>query len=79
MATHSSVLAWRISWTEEPGRPQSMASIRVRHDLVTKPNQTEKRYVSFAQYVLSIGSVLPGNEGRMGEQNDAIDLVCIFP
>ena len=33
MATHSSILAWRIPWTEEPGRPQSMGSQRVRHDL----------------------------------------------
>ena len=32
MATHSSVLAWRISWTEEPGRLQSMGSQRVIHD-----------------------------------------------
>ena len=32
MATHSSILAWRISWTEEPGRPQSMNSQRVEHD-----------------------------------------------
>ena len=29
MATHSSVLAWRIPWTEEPGRLQSMGSLRV--------------------------------------------------
>ena len=32
MATHSSILAWRIPWTEEPGRPQSMGSQRVRQD-----------------------------------------------
>ena len=32
MATHSSVLAWRISGTEETGRLQSMRSHRVRHD-----------------------------------------------
>ena len=32
MATHSSILAWRIPWTEEPGDLQSMASQRVRHD-----------------------------------------------
>ena len=31
-ATHSSVLAWRIPWTEEPGRLQSMGSQRVGHD-----------------------------------------------
>ena len=32
MATHSSVLAWKIPWTEEPGRLQSMGSQRVGHD-----------------------------------------------
>ena len=32
MATHSSVLAWRITWAEEPGRLQSMGSKRVGHD-----------------------------------------------
>ena len=31
-ATHSSILAWRIPWTEEPGRLQSMVSQTVRHD-----------------------------------------------
>ena len=30
--THSSILAWRIPWTEEPGRLQSMGLQRVRHD-----------------------------------------------
>ena len=32
MATHSSTLAWKILWTEEPGRLQSMGSQRVGHD-----------------------------------------------
>ena len=32
MATHSSILAWRIPWIEEPGRLQSTGSQRVRHD-----------------------------------------------
>ena len=32
MANHFSILAWRIPWTEEPGRLQSMRSQRVRHD-----------------------------------------------
>ena len=32
MATHSSILAWRILWTEEPGGLQSMRPHRVRHD-----------------------------------------------
>ena len=32
MATHSSILAWKIPWMEEPGRLQSMGSQRVGHD-----------------------------------------------
>ena len=35
MATHFSILAWRIPWTEDPGRLQSMGSQKVRHDWVT--------------------------------------------
>ena len=36
MTTHSSILAWKIPWTEEPGELQSNGSQRVRHDRVTK-------------------------------------------
>ena len=36
MATHSSILAWKIPWTEESGGLQSMELQRIRHDLVTK-------------------------------------------
>ena len=35
MATHSSTVTWKILWTEEPGRLQSMGSLRVGHDWVT--------------------------------------------
>ena len=35
MTTHSSILAWKIPWTEEPGRLQSMGSQRVRHNWAT--------------------------------------------
>ena len=35
MATHSSTLAWKIPWTEEPGRLQSVGSLRVGHDWAT--------------------------------------------
>ena len=35
MATHSITLAWKIPWTEEPGKLQSMGSLRVGHDRVT--------------------------------------------
>ena len=39
MANRSSILFWEIPWTGEPGGLQSMASQRVRHDLVTKQQQ----------------------------------------
>ena len=38
MATHSSTLAWKIPWTEEPGGLQPMESQRVGNDLATKPH-----------------------------------------
>ena len=36
MATHSSILAWKIPWTEEPDRLRVMGLQRVRHDCATK-------------------------------------------
>ena len=39
MATHSSILAWEIPWTEEPGVLQSMGSQRVRHNLAIQQQQ----------------------------------------
>ena len=41
MATHSSILAWGIPWTEEPGRLQPMGLQRVRHDLVTQQQHSD--------------------------------------
>ena len=41
MATHSSILAWRIPWTEEPGELQSIGLQRVRDDIASK-QQTGK-------------------------------------
>ena len=43
MATHTSILAWRIPRTEEPGRLQSIGSQRVRHDWAAKHNTTPLR------------------------------------
>ena len=40
MATHSSILAWKIPWTEEPEGLQSMGPQRVRHDLTTEHTHT---------------------------------------
>ena len=38
MATHSSILAWKILWTEKPGGLQSMGVTRVGYNLATKPH-----------------------------------------
>ena len=45
-ATHSSILAWRISWTEEPGWLQSMDSQRVWHNWASSPVQVMSEYYS---------------------------------
>ena len=50
MVTHSSILAWRIPWTEEPGRLQSMGSHK----------STKERDDDDAMLVLSLGRVEPG-------------------
>ena len=46
MATHFSILAWEIPWTEEPGRLQSRGVTRVTHDLATKqpPRSTSVKW-----------------------------------
>ena len=41
MATHSSILAWKTQWTEEPGGLQSTVSQRVRYDFLTNSTNTQ--------------------------------------
>ena len=41
LASHSSILAWRLPWTKESGRLQSIESQRIGHDLVTEQQQQE--------------------------------------
>ena len=45
MATHSSVLAWKIPWTEEPGGLHSMGSQKVRHDWATNTHTDMHTYM----------------------------------
>ena len=47
VATHSSIFAWRIPWTEEPDRLQSMGSQRVRRDSATSLLADQKTYMNF--------------------------------
>ena len=58
MATHSSILAWKISWPEESGGLWPLGSQRVRHDLVTKQKQQVEAYLKPVCAVLS-GHDLP--------------------
>ena len=51
MATHSNILAWEISPTEEPGGVQSVGAQRVRRDLVTKQQQQIHKCIYIYLYV----------------------------
>ena len=53
MAIHSSILVWRIPWTEEPGGLQSMGSQRVRQDLMTEHTH---RYISLSRNIKNIST-----------------------
>ena len=51
MASHSSVLAWRILWTEEPGGPQSLGSERVGHDWATTAQENQREAVRVSKSI----------------------------
>ena len=55
MATHSGILAWKISWTEKPGGLQSMGLQRVGHDWATNTNAL------FINYLINLKSVHTGS------------------
>ena len=52
MATHSSILAWRVPWTEEPGGLQSLGLQRVRHNLMTQHSTKNARGPLYSCIVL---------------------------
>ena len=54
MAPHSSTLAWKIPWTEEPGRLQSMGSQRVGHDWATSLSLSQLSLFSVLNVILSL-------------------------
>ena len=54
MATCSSVLVWKFPWTEEPARPQSMGSQRVRRDWVTEHTPTDIKTLRPRKYIFVI-------------------------
>ena len=57
MASHSSILARRISWTEELGGLQSMGSQKIRHDWMTEHSSTHNCNL-LSKYVISVSSAL---------------------
>ena len=63
MATHSSILAWEMPWTEEPGELQSMGSQRVGHDWATKRERQVVQRLSMRDVSVSVfeGYYLWGN------------------
>ena len=52
IATHSSILAWRIPWTEEPGGLQFMELQRAGHDLATKPSSFYEQKLFLLNHIM---------------------------
>ena len=79
MATHSSTIAWKIPWTEEPGRIQSMGSQKVGHDWATSLSYTHtcnlKYYEAHLNYsklhtiLMDNGRNQRGTKERLDEAN----------
>ena len=57
MATHSNILAWRIPWTEENGRLQSMQSQRIGHGWVTNTFIVKWIFWSFLRFIIEVFSI----------------------
>ena len=73
-ATHSSTLAWRIPWTEEPGGLQSMRSQRAGHDGATK----RSTYADHVRLVTVTASREAGRETEIGMERQGIWNVSMF-
>ena len=64
MVTHSSTLAWKIPWTEEPDRPQSMGLQRVGHDWAPSPAQMSHKRSRGESHVGRVGNGVLGLKGE---------------
>ena len=62
VATHPTILAWNISWTEEPGRLQFMGSPRVGHDWVTERSTPQEHKLCLLNTVSLTPSTFPGTQ-----------------
>ena len=64
MATHSNILAWRIPWTEELGRLQSMGSQPVRHNWISMHAHTHTRTTSLFRHMNKLSNTLKSKKTR---------------
>ena len=67
MAPHSTTLAWKLPWTEEPGRLQSMGSLRVGHDWATSLSLFTFHFHALEKEMAAHSSVLAWRIPGMGE------------
>ena len=75
MATHSSILTWRIPWTEEPGGLQSMGWQRVGHNSASEPSIAQLREHPLS--VIHSGRVTERNIGEVGFLSSKEIEVCL--
>ena len=76
MEMHSSILAWRIPWTEEPGRLQSMGSQRVRDSLATKQPQCYLGCLASVKSPHVRGFIAGHSRVFLGPAGGALSTVC---
>ena len=74
MATHSNILAWKISWTEKPGGLQSMGSQRVAQDWATKTYLWWCKL--WASLVVLVVKNLPANAGDIRDIDACVRKIC---
>ena len=65
MATHSSIIAWRIPWTEEPGVLQNMGSGRVKYNLFSNPEFATHYSCGLNKFLKAFESVSSGIKKEM--------------
>ena len=70
MAPHSSTLAWRIPWTEEPSGPQSMGSLRVRQDSATSLSLFTFHFHALEKEMATHSSVIAWRTPGTGEPRE---------
>ena len=74
MATHSSILAWRIPWTEEPGGLQSMESQRVRHNWATNTFTSIRK--AWTQLIQLANFAYEAIQGQQIKETGSMSYIC---